>query len=46
MDMSQPISYLFENELGIRFLEFAFPLNESQEVTASGVLHYHEQMLA
>jgi hypothetical protein len=46
MDMSQPISYLFENELGIRFLELSFPFDESQEVTASSVLHDHEQVLA
>ena len=46
MDMRQAICYLFENKLRVRLLQSPFAFNESKEVSATGVLHDHEQMLA
>lgn len=46
MDMRQAICYLFENKLRVRLLQSPFAFDESEEVSATGVLHDHEQMLA
>jgi len=46
MDVSQPVGDLFENELGIRFLQFSLALDQSQQVTTASILHHHQEMLA
>ena len=46
MNMCKTISYLLEDEFGVRLLQLALSLDQSQKITPSGVLHNHEQMLA
>lgn len=46
MYVSQTIGYLFENKLRIRLLQSSLAFDEPEEVTATSVLHDHEQMLA
>lgn len=46
MDVSEPIGYLLEDELGVGLLQLALPLYKPEQIAASSVLHDHEQMLA
>lgn len=46
MDVSEPIGYLLEDELGVGLLQLALPLYKPEQIAAASVLHDHEQMLA
>lgn len=46
VDVRQAVRNLLEDEFGIRLLELAFPLDESEEISSTSVLHDHEQVLA
>lgn len=46
MNVRQAVRNLLEDEFSIRLLELAFPLDESEEISSTGVLHDHEQVLA
>ena len=44
--MSEPVGNLLEDELRVRLLQLALPLDEPQQIPATGVFHHHEEMLA
>jgi len=46
VDVGQAVDDLLEDELRIRLLQLPFPLDQPQQVSASRILHDHEQVLA
>lgn len=46
VNVGETVCDLLEDELRVRFLQLALPLDEPQEVTTARVLHDHEEMLA